>query len=108
MRVLIVALNYSPELLGIAPYNTDLAEHLVTSGHRVTVLTSFPYYPHWRIDSAYRKRLPFMVETINGVRVVRSPFLLPGRRPSVFRRVLFDSSLAVTSLFASVAVGGVD
>jgi len=71
-------------------------------------LTSFPYYPHWKIDANYEGKPPFMVEVINGVRVIRSPILLPGFRKSAFRRILFDSSIAITTLMASAAVGGVD
>jgi colanic acid biosynthesis glycosyl transferase WcaI len=108
MRILLVGLNYAPEVVGIAPYNTELAEHLASRGHRVTVLTSFPYYPHWRIEPGYRRKPPFVVESINGVRVVRSPFLLPGSRQSAFRRILFDSSLALTTLLASAGVGALD
>lgn len=108
MRILLIGLNYSPEVVGIGPYNTQLAEHLVTSGHEVTVLTSFPYYPHWAIDSKYLRKGPFLVESINGVRVIRSRTVLPGTRASTFRRILFDSIQAVTALIASVAMGGVD
>jgi colanic acid biosynthesis glycosyl transferase WcaI len=108
MHVLLLGLNYAPEVVGIAPYNTELAEHLVSCGHRVTVLTSFPYYPHWRIDPSYRRRMPFLSENINGVRVLRSPFLLPGSRQSAFRRILFDSSLALSTLIASAGVGALD
>ena len=108
MRILLVGLNYAPEVVGIAPYNTELAEHLASRGHRVTVLTSFPYYPHWQVDPRYRRRPPFLAENINGVRVLRSPFLLPGSRQSAFRRILFDSSLALTALIASAGVGALD
>ena len=108
MRILLVGPNYSPEVVGIGPYTTELAEHLAASGHAVTVLTSFPYYPHGRIDSRYRGRGLFLAESINGVRVIRSPMVLPGSHRSAFRRVLFDSSQAVTALMASAAIGAVD
>jgi colanic acid biosynthesis glycosyl transferase WcaI len=108
MRILLIGLNYSPEVVGIGPYNTQLAEHLATSGHEVTVLTSFPYYPHWAIDSEYSRKRPFLVESINSVRVIRSMTVLPGNRASTFRRILFDSLQAVTALLASVAIGRLD
>jgi colanic acid biosynthesis glycosyl transferase WcaI len=108
MRILLVGLNYAPEVVGIGPYTTELAEHFAASGHKVSVLTSFPYYPHWRIDTRYERKRPFLVEMINGVRVIRSPILLPGRKQSAFRRILFDSSQSVTALAGSVGVGRVD
>jgi colanic acid biosynthesis glycosyl transferase WcaI len=108
MRILLVGLNYAPEVVGIGPYTTELAEHFAATGHKVSVLTSFPYYPHWRIDPSYRRKGPFVVETINRVRVVRSPILLPGAGHSTLRRILFDSSSAMTSLMASAGIGAVD
>lgn len=108
MRILLIGLNYAPEVVGIGPYTTELAEHLAASGNEVSVLTGFPYYPHWRIDPAYRGKRPILVERTNGVRVVRSPILLPGTGHSTLRRILFDSSLAVTSLVASAGIGAVD
>jgi colanic acid biosynthesis glycosyl transferase WcaI len=108
MRILLVGLNYAPEVVGIGPYTTELAEHFAVTGHEVSVLTSFPYYPHWRIDPAYRRKRPFLVERINGVRVVRSPILLPGAGHSTLRRILFDSSSAMTSLMASAGIGAIE
>jgi colanic acid biosynthesis glycosyl transferase WcaI len=107
MRILLVGLNYAPEVVGIAPFNTELAEYLSSLGHRVTVLTSFPYYPHWRIDPAYRGRL-FQAQTINGVRVIRCPFLLPGSQATAFRRIMFDTSLALSAFLASAGVAALD
>ena len=49
MRVLIIGINYRPELTGIGPYTADLAEHLASRGDRVTVITGLPHYPGWRI-----------------------------------------------------------
>ena len=103
--ILLAGINYSPEVTGIAPYNTQLAEHLASEGHLVTVLTSPPWYPQWKIDPAYRRRRPFTVELINGVKVIRSPLVLPARRQTAFRRILFDSSFAATCLLASLGAG---
>ena len=108
MRILLVGINYAPEVTGIGPYNTELAEHLAAAGHSVSVLTAFPWYPQWKIDPAYRGRRPFLVERINGVRVVRSPILLPQARQTAFRRIVFDSSFALTALAASAVIGGLD
>ncbi len=108
MRVLLAGINYRPEVTGIGPYNTELAEHLAQQGHQVTVLSAPPWYPHWKIDHAYRGRRPFSVERINGVRVIRNPLLLPPARQTAFRRILFDSSFGVTALLGSAGIGGLD
>ena len=108
MRILLTGINYHPEVTGIGPYNTDLAEHLAGAGHEVTVLTSFPWYPHWQIDPAYSKKGPYAVERINGVRVIRGPLLLPAARQTAFRRIVFDSSFGASALLGSAAIGGLD
>jgi colanic acid biosynthesis glycosyl transferase WcaI len=105
---MLVGLNYAPEVVGIGPYTTELAENLAARGHRVSVLTGFPYYPHWRIDPRYERKRPFLVEMINDVKVIRSPILLPGAQQSAFRRILFDSSLSVTALIGSVGIRQID
>ncbi|GFM99950.1 hypothetical protein Sfulv_47610 [Streptomyces fulvorobeus] len=53
-RVLVVSTNYAPELTGIGPYATQLAEHWAASGAGVQVLTGMPHYPSWRTDERYR------------------------------------------------------
>ena len=53
MRVLIIGINYSPELTGIGPYTAGLAEHLASRGDDVTVITGLPHYPDWRIAAGY-------------------------------------------------------
>lgn len=52
--MLIVGINYAPETTGIAPYTTEMAEHLAGRGWAVTVLTGMPHYPEWRVRDEYR------------------------------------------------------
>lgn len=47
IRILLVGINFSPEMTGIAPYTTAIAEHLADKGHTVRVITSYPHYPQW-------------------------------------------------------------
>jgi putative colanic acid biosynthesis glycosyltransferase WcaI len=47
-RIVIFGINYAPELTGIAPYTTELAEHYAAQGHAVRVVTGVPHYPQWR------------------------------------------------------------
>jgi glycosyltransferase involved in cell wall biosynthesis len=55
--VVVVGINYAPEPTGIAPYTTQMAEHLALSARSVTVLTGVPHYPTWRVPVDYRWRL---------------------------------------------------
>jgi colanic acid biosynthesis glycosyl transferase WcaI len=104
MRILVVGINYAPDLVGVAKYNTELCEELVCHGHDVQVVTAPPYYPEWSIPPAYRT-WHYRSEEINGVSVIRSPVYVP-RKPSGARRLVHHASFAMTSfwpvLFASV------
>ena len=53
MRILILSLNYSPELTGIGKYSGEMAEWLAARGHEVRVVTAPPYYPQWKITDGY-------------------------------------------------------
>ena len=105
-RVLILGMNYAPEVTGIAPYTTGLAEHLAGRGHHVTVATTFPHYPRWRVEPPHDGRWR-LIERRNGVEVRRGAVLLPDGR-SAFRRMLYDTSLAVTALLNSTTVPRAD
>ncbi|WP_226366708.1 glycosyltransferase [Pseudonocardia sp. ICBG162] len=54
LDVLVLGLNYPPEVTGIAPYTGGLARALAGAGHRVHVVAGFPHYPQWRIPDGYR------------------------------------------------------
>ena len=54
MRILVVGINYAPDLIGVAKYNTELCEALGSFGHEVRVVTAPPYYPEWSIPRAYQ------------------------------------------------------
>jgi len=96
MKILIVGLNYAPELTGVGKYTAEMAEALACEGHDVRVVCGPPYYPQWRIAdgfSAWRYR----AETRSGVRVLRVPLWVPAR-PSGLARLPHLASYALTSL----------
>jgi glycosyltransferase involved in cell wall biosynthesis len=94
LGVLIVGLNYAPEHSGNAPYTTGLAEHLAARGHAVTVLTSMPYYPSWRVAPEYAGRWSAR-EDRNGVRIERRAVYVP-RRQSAIRRAAHEASFVMS------------
>ena len=100
MRILILGHNYAPELTGIAPYTTGLAEHFAAAGHSITVLTTFPHYPRYRWQG--RPGL-FRAETLAGVAVRRIRVILP-RRSNAIWRILFDTSVGLGCLVSTVGV----
>lgn len=91
-KVLVVGINYRPETTGIAPYTTDIAEHLAARGHTVTVVTGFAHYPTWRIEASERRWR--MEEQVNGVRVIRRRHYVPAVQ-SALRRAAYEASFLV-------------
>lgn len=69
MRVLLIGVNFAPEVSGIAPYTSAMATGLQEAGHSVRVITGVPHYPQWKnfTDFAGCRR----DEVINGVTVRR-------------------------------------
>jgi colanic acid biosynthesis glycosyl transferase WcaI len=101
MRILVVGINYAPDLIGVAKYNTELCEALVSFGHEVRVVTAPPYYPKWSIPQAY-KGWRYRFETINGVSITRSPIYVPGK-PTGAKRLIHHASFALASLWPVVS-----
>lgn len=97
MRILLVGINYAPDLIGVAKYNTELCEGLASFGHEVRVVTTPPYYPEWQVPRDYRG-WSYRRETINGISVTRSPIYVPGK-PTGAKRLLHHASFALTSLW---------
>jgi colanic acid biosynthesis glycosyl transferase WcaI len=99
MRVLIIGINYRPELTGIGPYTAGLAEHLASRGDRVTVITGLPHYPGWRIAPGTPRRL-VQEEPIGRVRVIRAAHYVPATQDA-FRRAVYEATFGFTGLLAS-------
>jgi colanic acid biosynthesis glycosyl transferase WcaI len=100
MHVVFLGINYWPDETGIAPFTTGRCEYLASRGHRVTVLTGFPYYPAWRIPERYRGRF-FSREERNGVLILRSWLYVP-KQVNAMRRILHEASFIVSSLLRAV------
>lgn len=96
LRVLIVGLNFAPELTGIGRYTGDMAAWLAEQGHAVRVVTSYPYYPHWRLAPGYPTWRWSRERTEAGVEVVRCPLWVP-RAPTGLTRALHLVSFALSS-----------
>jgi colanic acid biosynthesis glycosyl transferase WcaI len=95
MRILLVGINYAPDLIGVAKYNTELCEALAVAGHEVRVVTAPPYYPGWNIPKAYRSWF-YRSDIINNVSIKRAPIYVP-KTPSGAKRLIHHCSFALTS-----------
>lgn len=95
MKILIYGLNFAPELTGIGRFTGDMAGWLAARGHSVRAVSAPPYYPAWKVSDGYAKWW-WRTETLDGVRVTRSPLYVPSKATGL-RRVLHLMSFALTS-----------
>jgi colanic acid biosynthesis glycosyl transferase WcaI len=100
MRVLILSINYWPEVTGIGAFTTYRAEYLAAAGHDVEVCTTFPYYPEWKVPPEYAGQL-MANEERNGVRILRSYAYIPNPATSL-KRILHEASFIVSSMIRAV------
>ncbi|WP_051261399.1 WcaI family glycosyltransferase [Desulfovibrio inopinatus] len=103
MRILIIGLNYSPELVGVGPYTTDLAQFLNQRGHHVHVLAGPPYYPQWRRTPHTDLPDATSHNAKASIHVTRCPVWIP-RTPSGARRLLHLTSFGLSVLPVALAV----
>lgn len=101
MNVLILGINYAPEMVGIGPYTAGMAQFLAQAGHSVTVVCAKPYYPHWKVDPAFVGG-GHHVSVEHGIRVVRVPTYVPSQ-PSGIRRLAHHMSFAARAGIAMIA-----
>ncbi|MEH6827274.1 WcaI family glycosyltransferase [Parasphingorhabdus sp.] len=101
MKILILGINYAPELTGIAVYTAGLAQDLVARGHAVEVVTAPPYYPDWQVAAGHSP-WRYASDRQAGVQITRCPIYVP-RNPSGPKRILHHLSFAITSLFPMIA-----
>jgi len=95
VKLIVVGINYYPELTGIGVYTTEMCEYLQGQGHQVTVFTGFPYYPEWKIKEEYRNKV-FKTEVRMGVKLKRSYVYVPCKI-SAKTRILHEASFIISS-----------
>ncbi|PWV48813.1 WcaI family glycosyltransferase [Chitinophaga sp. S165] len=98
-RLLLIGGNFAPELTGIGKYNGEMIRWLANNGYDCTVITSFPHYPQWKVQSPYEKsRYWFRKEVAenNNVTVYRCPQYIPSK-PSGKKRLLMDFTFAMSA-----------
>lgn len=96
MQIIVLSINFEPEIISTGVYTTGMAEHLAAAGCDVDVVTALPYYPEWKTFAGWRR--PFWKSRIsqNGTRVVHCPIYVPAN-PTGMRRILHYLSFALSS-----------
>lgn len=100
MKILIIGINYRPELTGIGKFTGEMAEWLAGQGAQVRVITAPPYYPAWRVSEGYSGK-GYRREHLEGVEVLRCPLWVPAR-PSGLKRIVHLFSFALSSFFPTL------
>jgi colanic acid biosynthesis glycosyl transferase WcaI len=100
MRLLLLGINFAPELTGVGKYTGEMATWFARRGHEVTVVTAPPYYPSWRIFPGHRG-WTWKKEKWNGCTVIRCPIYVP-LRASGINRLSHLFSFALSSLPAAI------
>ena len=101
MRILILGINYAPELISSAVYTTGLAERMAQEGHEVEVVSALPYFPAWRVFEGWRG-IRWRRETpLPRLRVTHCPLYVPST-PSGARRILHHASFALSAFPVAV------
>jgi colanic acid biosynthesis glycosyl transferase WcaI len=106
MKILVLSVNYWPEETGIGPLTTWRCEYLASRGHDVTVCTTLPYYPQWRVCEPYKRTL-WRRECHNAVNILRSWSWIPKHVTSA-KRIVFESTFLVGNLIAALSTGKPD
>lgn len=96
MRILIYALNFSPEPIGCGRYTGEMAFWLASRGHEVRVLTTPAHYPFWKLPPG-APRWFCAEESMGSVQVWRVPVWVP-EKPAALKRLLYLGGFALRSL----------
>jgi colanic acid biosynthesis glycosyl transferase WcaI len=95
MRILIIGINYSPEIISTAIYTTGLAEYLAENGHHIRVITALPYYPQWEVLKGWKGYTT--IKSNENLTVTHCPLYVP-KNPSGIKRILHHISFALCAL----------
>jgi colanic acid biosynthesis glycosyl transferase WcaI len=106
-RILLIGGNFLPEPTGIGKYNGEMIEWLCVHGYECTVITTYPYYPQWKLKEPYKHSYWYKKEIIkpkgqhqtsNFITIYRCPHYIP-LNPTGKTRILHDLSFFISAFF---------
>ncbi len=86
-HITLIGLNFYPESTAIGLYSTQLAQYLEAHDIQLDVITAFPYYPQWKIASAYQDKPSYLEEKLDTINVYRYKQYVPAN-PTFLKRIL--------------------
>ncbi|WP_374166805.1 WcaI family glycosyltransferase [Arcticibacter sp. MXS-1] len=98
-RILLLGINCFPELTGIGKYTGEMVQWLAENGYDTTVVTSYPYYPYWKVQAPYSGK-SYKKETYAGGRLTlyRCPMYVP-ENPSGLKRLIHEATFFCSAFF---------
>lgn len=110
-RVLLITGNFHPEPTGIGKYSGEMINWLAENGYSCTVITTFPYYPDWKVQSDYSKSRFWFKKEIKSasesgrelVTIIRCPHYIP-TSPTGAKRLLSEFTISFSSYLALIAL----
>jgi colanic acid biosynthesis glycosyl transferase WcaI len=104
-RLLLIGGNFLPEQTGIGKYNGEMIRWLAAKGYDCSVITSYPYYPQWKVQEPYTKNKSWYKKEVmyeegwkGKITIYRCPQFVPAK-PSGKTRMLLDFSFAISAFF---------
>src|SRR5215475_3494993 len=102
MRILVLIIQYPPDVNTSGALMGQLCEGLAARGHDVSVLTSFPHYEKFRVWDEYRGKL-FESDLRNGVGITRTWVYANGGKQKMLNRLLSYLSFNALATVAASA-----
>jgi colanic acid biosynthesis glycosyl transferase WcaI len=101
MRVLLLILQFPPDVNSTGLLMAQVGEELVAHGHEVSVVTSFPHYEHFRVVDEYRGKLA-QRRGYSGMDVLRLWVYASGTKQRMVHRLLSYLSFNALATVAGV------
>ena len=103
-RILLITHNFSPEPIGVGKYNGEMIHWLANNGYDCTVITTFPYYPFWKVQPPYTNKW-YKKEVVKyndtTLKIYRCPSYIP-QTPTGKHRSAQDFSYWASKFFVVV------
>lgn len=106
-NILLIGYNFKPELTGIGKYSGEMIHWLAEKGYQCTVITTYPYYPYWKVQKPYHKnRFWFKTEIEDfasggRIKILRCPVYIPSK-PTAGRRMLLDFTFLLSAFILTM------
>ena len=101
MRILVLIIQFPPDMNPSGLLMAQLGEGLVARGHQVSVVTTFPHYEKFRISDEFRGKL-FERGSYRGMDVLRLYVYASGDKRKMSRRLLSYLSFNALASIAGV------